>query len=165
MKSTSFAACLAVAFSFTLAGCGDAPDKQKAEAKPAAKPAADAKPTVKTDAEAKAKPEAKPEAQAKAPTAEAKPAAKAEGDAETEAGIKANLAKLSPEDRKLAEAQRFCAVQGEERLGSMGTPVKLMIKDKPVFLCCGSCKKRALAEADETLARAEELKAKSATTK
>src|SRR5262245_23285136 len=53
-----------------------------------------------------------------------------------EAQIKASLDKLSPEDRKLAEEQQFCAVRNDNRLGSMGTPVKLMVKDQPVFLCC-----------------------------
>ena len=46
----------------------------------------------------------------------------------------------------------------DERLGSMGTPIKLMIKDKPVFICCGGCKKKAEADADKTLAKVEELK-------
>jgi membrane fusion protein, copper/silver efflux system len=56
-----------------------------------------------------------------------------------EAEIRAYLAKLSPEDRRLAEQQRFCAVQKENsRLGSMGVPVKLLLKGRPVFLCCES---------------------------
>jgi hypothetical protein len=37
--------------------------------------------------------------------------------AKIEAEIKEALAQLSPEERKLAEAQRFCAVQTEEGLG------------------------------------------------
>jgi hypothetical protein len=74
---------------------------------------------------------------------------------------KANLAKLSPEDRKIAEAQRFCAIEEENPLGGMGKPLKVMIKGKPVFLCCGGCRKQALAEPDKTLAKAEELRKKS----
>ena len=78
---------------------------------------------------------------------------------EEEADISAALAKLSPEDRRLAEAQVFCAGTPENRLGSMGTPLKVMIKGQPVFLCCEGCKQRALANPDQTLATAEKLKA------
>ena len=34
--------------------------------------------------------------------------------------VKAALAKLSPEDRALAEEQKYCASEPENRLGSMG---------------------------------------------
>ena len=81
-----------------------------------------------------------------------------------EAEIQANLAKLDPTDRKLAEAQRYCAVQKDERLGSMGEPFKIMVKDQPVFLCCGGCAKKAKADPDKTLAQVKELKAKTAAT-
>jgi hypothetical protein len=91
----------------------------------------------------------------KAPPSKADPAA-AKKDAE--AGIDANLANLSPEDRKLAEAQRFCAVENENRLGSMGVPMKIMLQDEPVFLCCDSCETRARAHADRTVAKVRELK-------
>ena len=84
----------------------------------------------------------------------------AKADPEEEAEIQKNLAKLSPEDRKLVEAQRFCAIEEDHRLGGMAVPFKVMLKGKPVFLCCGGCKKEALAEPDKTLAKAEELKAK-----
>lgn len=75
-----------------------------------------------------------------------------------EATIRKALAKLSPEDRKLAEEQRFCAVSDESRLGSMGTPIKLTLKDKPVFLCCAGCKKAAERDPDKTLERVEALR-------
>lgn len=86
-----------------------------------------------------------------------KPAPSATGE---EAEIRDNLAKLSPEDRKLAEAQKFCVVQDKNRLGSMGKPIKVMVKDQPVFLCCEHCRKKALADPDKTLAKVKELKAK-----
>ena len=76
-----------------------------------------------------------------------------------DADIKAERAKLSPEDQTLVAAQEFCAIS-DERLGEMGPPVKLVIKGQPVFLCCGGCKKKALADPDKTLAKVEELKAK-----
>lgn len=69
-----------------------------------------------------------------------------------EADIQASLAKLSKEDRKLAEAQKFCPIMTKNRLGEMGPPVKVMIKDKPVFLCCKGCGTKAQANPDKTLA-------------
>jgi hypothetical protein len=77
-----------------------------------------------------------------------------------EASIQANLAKLPAEEQKLAEAQRFCAVEDDRRLGSMGAPYKVLVKDQPVFLCCKGCSKTALADPDKTLAKVRELKEK-----
>src|SRR4051794_18149041 len=51
------------------------------------------------------------------------PTAKATEEVDEEAEIQKGLAALSPEDRKEAEAQRFCAVNDDSRLGSMGKPV------------------------------------------
>jgi len=79
-----------------------------------------------------------------------------------EAKIKANLAKLGDDDRKLAEAQKFCAVETDHRLGAMGVPIKVMLKDQPVFLCCKGCVQEAQTDPDKTLATVKELKAKSA---
>jgi len=42
----------------------------------------------------------------------------------------------------------------------MGPPVKVMVKDQPVFLCCKSCKDEALKDPDKTLERVAELKKK-----
>lgn len=78
---------------------------------------------------------------------------------DSEAKIKAALAKLSTPDRKLAEEQGYCAVMGS-RLGKMGVPVKVIVKGEPVFICCASCKDEALENADSTLAKVKELKAK-----
>ena len=79
-----------------------------------------------------------------------------------EAEIRANLAQLSPEDRKLADAQKFCIIQQDNRLGAMDVPIKVMVKGQPVFVCCKGCVRRALNNPDQTLTRVEELKAKSA---
>ncbi len=81
-----------------------------------------------------------------------------------ENGIQEALAKLPPEDRRLAEEQQFCAVLNEHRLGSMGTPVKVLVEDQPVFLCCKGCQKKALAEPEQTLIKVQELRAKTAGT-
>jgi multidrug efflux pump subunit AcrA (membrane-fusion protein) len=72
----------------------------------------------------------------------------------------ANLAKLSPEDRRLAEAQGSCPIQEQNQLGAMGVPVKVMLKGQPVLLCCKGCEDEALAAPDQTLAKVEKLKAK-----
>jgi hypothetical protein len=91
-----------------------------------------------------------------------KPNADAKGeavDAEKEAEIAANMAKLSEEDRKAAEAQKFCAVENGNRLGgSMGVPYKVMIEGQPVFLCCDGCEETALKDPKATLAKVAELK-------
>jgi hypothetical protein len=76
-----------------------------------------------------------------------------------EAEIAEAMAALSPEDRKAAEAQKFCAVSTKSLLGSMGTPVKLDIKGEPVFLCCSGCNSSALKNPDETLVTVAKLKA------
>ena len=73
--------------------------------------------------------------------------------------VKAALNQLSPEDRALAEQQKYCP-ETEEPLGSMGTPIKVMVKDQPVFICCKGCEKGVLKDPDETLKKVEELKAK-----
>ena len=77
-----------------------------------------------------------------------------------DAAIRANLAKLPEKDRKLAEAQKWCAVETDDRLGATGVPVKILIKDQPVFLCCKSCIDQAQKNPDQTLARVKELQAK-----
>jgi hypothetical protein len=76
------------------------------------------------------------------------------------AGVKDERDKLSPEDRKLVDAQEWCCVSTDERLGEMGPPIKIILKDQPVFLCCGGCEPKAKADPERTLAKVEELKAK-----
>jgi hypothetical protein len=84
------------------------------------------------------------------------------GKQDDAASIRANLEKLRPEDRKLAEEQQFCAVHTENPLGSMGVPFKVMVKGEPVFLCCDTCETKAKAHADRTLARVQQLREKRA---
>ncbi len=76
--------------------------------------------------------------------------------------VRANLAKLAPEDRRLAEAQGYCPIEQDNLLGMMGPPVKILVKGQPVFLCCKSCKENALAKPDHTLAEVAKMKAKTA---
>ncbi len=74
--------------------------------------------------------------------------------------VAAERAKLSPADRALVEAQEWCVISTDGRLGSMGPPIKLDIKGRPVFVCCKGCKKEAEADPDKTLATVAELTAK-----
>jgi membrane fusion protein, copper/silver efflux system len=76
--------------------------------------------------------------------------------------IVAALARLSPEDQKLAEQQRTCPVLKDSRLGSMGTPVKLSLAGETVFICCSGCKGQATANPEQIAARVKELRGQSA---
>jgi YHS domain-containing protein len=58
---------------------------------------------------------------------------------------------LDAADQAIAKAQGTCPVSGEA-LGSMGTPVKKMVGDKAVFLCCPSCEKKFDADPQKYLA-------------
>jgi hypothetical protein len=78
--------------------------------------------------------------------------------------IKANLAKLSEADRKLAEAQKMCPIE-DEPLGSTGVPIKLTVKGQVVFICCGGCKDEVEKDPEKTLKKVEELKKKNAAKK
>ena len=45
---------------------------------------------------------------------------------------------LDQSDPPRIERQQVCAVSGG-RLGSMGTPIKVLVGDEPVYLCCRGC--------------------------
>ena len=81
------------------------------------------------------------------------------GASEVAAEVAAEMAKLSPEDRKEAEAQKFCVVSNGSLLGSMGAPIKLDINGQAVFICCGGCKSAAMKNPEETLAIVAKLRA------
>lgn len=57
---------------------------------------------------------------------------------EEQAEINEALAKLSPEDRALAEKQKTCPVT-DEPLGSMGAPIKVTVEGREAFVCCEGC--------------------------
>ena len=59
---------------------------------------------------------------------------------------------LSTEDQALADKQKLCPVCGEA-LGSMGHPVKVMVGDRAVFLCCAGCKGAIEANPEKYLAK------------
>ncbi len=52
----------------------------------------------------------------------------------------ASLARLAPEDRRLAQRQKICPVT-RKPLGSMGTPLRVVVAGRVVFLCCSGCRK------------------------
>jgi hypothetical protein len=53
-------------------------------------------------------------------------------------GIAAGLEGLSAEDRPLADRQKLCPVTNKP-LGSMGTPTRVVVSGRLVFLCCDGC--------------------------
>ena len=65
---------------------------------------------------------------------------------------------LSAADQALADAQKICPVSDSE-LGSMGTPIKVMVNEQPVFICCEHCKEPLLAEPDKFLQKLADAKA------
>jgi YHS domain-containing protein len=74
---------------------------------------------------------------------------------QADAGAKAlpeGLAELPEADRALAQKQKVCPVSGEP-LGSMGKPVKVEIKGRTVFLCCGGCEADLKKDPDKYLAK------------
>src|SRR5262249_25618835 len=91
------------------------------------------------------------------PVQPAPPAAPARMTSSEATKIQAMMAKLSPEDRKLAEAQVFCAIDQESRLGSTGPIFKEMIKGRPVFLCCRGCVSEARSNPDDALRMLDKL--------
>jgi hypothetical protein len=72
--------------------------------------------------------------------------------------VLANLALLSPEDRHLAESQAVCAAGDcNARLGAGGQPIKVVLQQQPVFLCCKECEQWARAHPAEAVAKVHTL--------
>jgi hypothetical protein len=67
------------------------------------------------------------------------------------------LATPKQTDKELIEKQRTCPVT-DEPLGSMGNPVKVVVKGRSVFLCCAGCKKKLLANPDFYLQKLDQQK-------
>jgi hypothetical protein len=61
------------------------------------------------------------------------------------------LEALSPRDHALAERQKVCPVT-KKALGSMGTPARVVISGRVVFLCCGGCEDTLKSEPAKYLA-------------
>ncbi len=56
-----------------------------------------------------------------------------------------DLAEMSEPDRSAALKQAVCPVS-RQTLGSMGTPVKVSIDGREVFLCCAGCEEQLRRE-------------------
>jgi Putative zinc-finger len=75
-----------------------------------------------------------------------------------ETAIAVNLAKLDPEDRRLALSQKLCAAGGcDSELGAGGPPFRVVVGEKHLFCCCQECERWALAHPKEALAKARQL--------
>ncbi|MGD9648861.1 MAG: hypothetical protein AB7U73_24325 [Pirellulales bacterium] len=73
---------------------------------------------------------------------------------EDAAVIEAELAKLSPEDMKLAELQDKKCVVSDHLLGSMGAPIKVIdVEGKDVFICCAGCEAELREHPEKYLAK------------
>lgn len=79
-------------------------------------------------------------------------------DAKSDSKIQLALRKLSDSDRRLAESHKYCPILANSLLGSMGPPVKLMLNDQPVFVCCTGCEKSARTNPEQTLKKVQQLK-------
>jgi YHS domain-containing protein len=83
----------------------------------------------------------------------AAPAANEMAATETSAtAVPEGFDKLSEADRAAALAQKICPVSGD-KLGEMGTPFKVTVKGRDVFLCCPSCKDDLLKDPDKYFAK------------
>ena len=65
---------------------------------------------------------------------------------------RANLAKLSEPNRKLAEQQLTCPIT-DMPLGSMGVPVKMNVQGASLFLCCEGCREQVTKDPQAALAK------------
>jgi Cu(I)/Ag(I) efflux system membrane fusion protein len=81
-----------------------------------------------------------------------KAASRGEPEEAKSAQLLAALSQLSDEDRILAESQEICPVT-RLPLGSMGTPIKVDVNGRPVFICCKGCQGKLLSNPDEYLAK------------
>jgi hypothetical protein len=62
------------------------------------------------------------------------------------------FAKLSPADREAATAQKMCPVS-DQALGSMGTPIKVVVEGREIFVCCQGCVEELKGNFDEYVAK------------
>jgi len=65
-----------------------------------------------------------------------------------DADVEAALAELSADDQTAARAQKICPVS-KTLLGSMGTPYKVTVNGKDVFLCCQGCEAEVKANPEK----------------
>lgn len=68
-----------------------------------------------------------------------------------DAEISMAFSALTAVDRTAAEVQKTCPVTGEP-LGSMGTPPKVTVNGKEIFICCAGCEEALHAHPEKYLA-------------
>ena len=88
------------------------------------------------------------------PTDSIPASAQAPAQTETAGSENEDLVALSDEDRQLVLAQRVCPVS-EEPLGSMGTPIKVTVDGRHLFICCKGCEDSAKEKFEEYYANLE----------
>jgi YHS domain-containing protein len=59
---------------------------------------------------------------------------------------------LSPEDERLVKQQKVCPVT-EQPLGSMGTPYRVVVDGRTLFLCCEGCTSELKSDPHKYLAK------------
>lgn len=62
------------------------------------------------------------------------------------------IRQLPEADAEMALVQKMCPVQ-DKPLGSMGVPVKVDVKGRPVYLCCAGCEGAVEEDPDAILAK------------
>jgi hypothetical protein len=73
----------------------------------------------------------------------------------THTDIEASLAKLTPEERASAEAQKICPVS-DHALGEMDKPLEVTLEDgKKVWICCAGCEEELKKDPAKYLAKLE----------
>ncbi len=60
------------------------------------------------------------------------------------------IGELTANDQKLAKEQVLCPVT-KEPLGSMGVPLKIVVKNQPIFVCCKACARTVQKDTDAML--------------
>lgn len=70
-------------------------------------------------------------------------------------GLGQALAALSAADRQAALQQKICPVS-EHALGGMGTPIKVQVSGRDVFLCCEGCEQKLRRSPQAYLAKLDD---------
>lgn len=76
-----------------------------------------------------------------------RPSAESRGEAPASAGSDA-----SPDDLALAKSQKICPVTGKP-LGSMGTPVRVVVAGRAVLICCDGCEAKLKGDPKKYLSK------------
>jgi hypothetical protein len=74
--------------------------------------------------------------------------------AHTKVKPKVTVMQSNEADRAGIAQQKTCPVTGA-KLGSMGTPIKVLVGDQPLYLCCQGCLRKVESAPEEYLAKAK----------